>query len=192
MFIDKFNCSHQKSNYKFQVKNTKYWVSSCIKFLHFSTPAGGSLWTILCDFSMAYTTPRCFCFPFSSSQETTYSFSIFKKLERRQNRWNGIRIVYEMKCSKINAWQGRAIYAIYWVSKLKIKCYLSPSPQNALSPKCQQIYSCQVFSSQFKLHHGAKDILRVTLSNVMPFTSYFHLSYFICELMAWDNRKHGI
>lgn len=143
---------------------------SCVKFLHSSTPPGRSLWTILYGFSKVYTMSWCFCFPLSSPQEITYSFSTSKKLGRRQNRWDGIRIVYEMKCSKINPWQGRAIYAIYWVSKLKIKCYSGPSPQNGLSQKCQQIYSCQVFSSQFKLLHRARDILRVTVGNVMPCT----------------------
>lgn len=138
------------------------------------------MWTILYGFSMAYTMPWCFCFPLSSPRGITYSFSTSEKLGRRQNRWDGIRIVYEMKCSKINPWQGRAIYAIYWVSKLEIKCYLGPSPQNGLSQKCQQIYLCQVFSSRFKPHHRARDIFTVTLSNVMPCTcilspKLFHL-----------------
>lgn len=166
-FIDKYKFTPKKVIINFGGNHQILGIQLCLN-ISFSTPPWGSLWTILRGFSMAYTMPWCFCFSLSSPQGITYHLSTPEKFWRQQKKmWDELRIVYEMKCSKMNPWQDRAIYTIYWVSKLGIKRYLPSSPQNGLSQKCQQIFSCRVFSSCFEPHHRARGILTVILSKVM-------------------------
>lgn len=147
-------------------ESIKYRVSSCVKT--FSSLLCPSLWKLVDYSSMAYTVLWGFCFSLASPQGITYSLSApEKQFWRWQKRWHEIRTVYEMKCSKMNPWQDRAIYSIYWVSKPGIKCYLPHSLQNGLLQKCQQTFSCQVFNNRFELHHRARDILTVILRKVM-------------------------